>query len=281
MSSLTAGPPVDPGALRRHVLTAGRTFSMGVQDALAYRVESAIWFMFDLVPPLALLAVWLTAYRDTDEIGGYSVGAMLTYYIGVVALRALITTHQEFGINYHVRQGKLANFLVKPRNYWLYWLATETAWKVMRLALVTPVVLVLALLFGRDLTLPAAAALPAVLLTIALAFALCFMLKQCLGYLSFWFVQLDGVMQAYWLASYLLSGEIVPLDLLPPVWRALAERLPFASLYYFPLQVALGKVTDSALWVGVATQVAWIAAAGLLSVVLWRRGLRHFESVGL
>ena len=279
-TALSAGwPPLAWAA--RQVVILGRVFGMGVQDAMAYRVESAIWFMFDLVPPLVMLAVWLAAYRDTSDIGGYNVSAMLTYYIGVVALRALITTHQEYGINYQIRHGELANILVKPLNYWLYWLATEAAWKVMRLVLVTPVTLVLGLIFWRDLTSPAPGALLAAGLAAGLAFVLCFLLKQCLGYLSFWFIQLEGIEQTYALLSVLLSGELLPLDLLPPTWRALAERLPFAYLYYFPLQVALGRVTGADLWAGLATQLAWIVAAALLSVVLWRRGLRHFEGVGL
>jgi ABC-2 type transport system permease protein len=270
-----------PAATSRHLRTLGRVFSLSVQEAMTYRVEGAIWFLYDLLPPLIILATWLAAYRDMDSIGGYSLGSMLVYYIGVIGLRALITTHQEYAINYDVRHGDLANLLVKPVNLWLYWLANEAAWKVWRLALVTPVTLALALWFRDEIAWPTPAALAPALLACVFAFALCFLLKQCLGYLSFWFIQLDGVIQAYELCSILLSGELLPIDLLPPAWQTIAQALPFAYLYYFPLQVALGKATGAALWTGLAIQAGWIAAVGLLSMALWRRGLRHFEGVGL
>jgi ABC-2 type transport system permease protein len=265
----------------RQLRLAGRILAMGLQEATAYRAEGAIWFLFDLIPPLVALAIWLAAYRDTTSIGGYDIGAMLAYYVGLIGLRAVLTTHQEHGINYDIKQGKLAGLLVKPLNFWLLCLMTELAWKAWRLALVSPVILVLALTFGGQLAWPGGGALVAVVPALLLAFALCFLLKQCLGYVSFWFIQIDGVLSAYWLTSLIFSGELVPLELLPAAARRVAEALPFAYIYYFPLQVALGRVAGADLWRGLAIQAAWAVAAGLLSVLLWRRGLRHFEGVGL
>src|SRR5215210_7054000 len=128
--------------------------SLGFQDALQYRVESLIWFLFDVLPPLMMVFVWLAAYRETDDVAGYRLGAMLGYYLGLTLLRNIITPHPEWDIADSIRNGRLSMLLLKPLAPWGYWLVGDCASRLFRFVLVAPVLLVALLLLGDQVAPP-------------------------------------------------------------------------------------------------------------------------------
>ena len=256
--------------------------TIGFQDALQYRVEGLIWFLFDVLPPLMMVFLWLAAYRDTDEVAGYSLGAMLSYYLGLALLRNAITPHPEWDIAEGIRNGKLSMLLVRPVHPWGVWLAGDSAWRILRLFMVTPVLLLALALLGGEVRFPSLTPASATALTVALilAYALCWSIKICLGMAGFWLLDITGLSTLVDVVVYLVGGTLVPLDLLPAPLRAVADVLPFKYVYYFPLSVALGRVDGVEILGGLAIQAGWAAAMLLLARQLWSAGLRRYEAVG-
>jgi ABC-2 type transport system permease protein len=257
-------------------------FTLGFQEALQYRLETVIWFLFDILPPLMMVFLWLAAYRETDQVAGYSLGAMLSYYLGLALLRNAITPHPEWEIAELVRTGRLSMSLLKPYQLWGEWLASDASYRVLRAMMVSPILVLAAALLGGQAEGPRPSAESALALAICLplAYGLCFLLKICLGFTAFWLLEIGGLAGLYDVVIYLLGGTIVPLDLLPSPIRFVADSLPFKYIYYFPLTLALGRLTGPEILSGLALQAAWTAALVLLARVLWLRGLRRHEAVG-
>jgi ABC-2 type transport system permease protein len=267
-----------PAAWRKYALL----LSVALQDALQYRIESFIWFLFDVLPPLMMVFVWLAAYRETDQVGGYSLGAKLGYYLGLALLRNVITPHPEWEIAESIRNGRLSILLLKPVSAWLYWLIGDAASRLFRLVLVGPVLLAATLLLGDRATPPRVdpEALLALALALPLAYALSFFLKLSHGFAGFWLLDINGLAGLFEVAVFLFGGTIVPLELMPPWLRAVADALPFEYIYYFPLAIVLGRLHGADLWGRLAVQAGWTVIAFLLAGLLWRRGLRRYEAVG-
>jgi ABC-2 type transport system permease protein len=257
--------------------------SLAFQDALQYRAEGVIWFLFDLLPPLMMIFVWLTAYRDTDSVAGYSLGAMVGYYLGLVFLRNVVTSHPEWEIALAIRNGKLSTLLVKPIHPWGYWMVYDSAWGILRLLMVAPILLAALLLLGDQVRWPPLTpeSVAALSLSLPLAYLLCYLVKLCVGLIGFWLLDINGLAGFTEVASYLLGGTIVPLELLPEPLRLVAGVLPFQYIYHFPLSVLLGRLQGEAIWNGLAIQLAWTLGFLLLARWLWYRGLRRYEAVGL
>jgi ABC-2 type transport system permease protein len=203
--------------------------TIGFQDALQYRIEGIIWFLYDMLPTFMMVFLWLAAYRDTDEVAGYSLGAMLTYYLGLALLRNVVTTHPEWDIAESIRIGKLSTLLLKPLNPWLYWLAADAAWRLVRLFMVAPVLLVGITLLGGQVQVPRLTLemVLALALCLPLGFALCYLLKICVGFVAFWLLEIGGLAGLYEVMAYLFGGTIVPLELLPAPLQAVANFLPW------------------------------------------------------
>jgi len=255
---------------------------LGLQDALQYRVEGIIWFLFDVLPPLMMVFLWLAAFEGTPEVAGYSLAAMLSYTLGVMVLRNLVTPHMEWAIDYDVRQGNLSSYLLKPFDTWGYWFFTELAWRAWRTVLVTPVLLACILFLAPWLEGPRLGRLEVVGLfaSLALAYLVCFLFKLNLGFTCFWLTDVTGVSALYDVVVWVFGGVLLPIELLPEGLQTLARMLPFQYIYAFPLSIYLGRVSGEGIVAGLAMQLGWAALLWLLAQVVWKQGLRRYEAVG-
>ena len=249
--------------------TYGAFLRLALQDAAQYRIESAVWFLWDVVPPIAMAFLWLTAYQDQSAVAGYDLPEMLLYTLGVMVLRTMLTSHIEWGMDYEIRQGLLSTYLVKPFSIWGFWFVGELSWKVLRAVWLTPVMIGCAIWLGpiigtSKLSLER---VPLLLMSMVLGYIVCFYMKLCLGFIGFWTNDITGTTTLYEVTAAVLGGIIVPLALLPDQLRIVASLLPIQAVYNIPL-------------VGIAIQLGWIVGLWLLAIVLWRAGLRRYEAVG-
>jgi ABC-2 type transport system permease protein len=257
-------------------------FRIGLQEGLAYRAEAAIWFLFDLLPPLVMIMLWLAVYQGRADVAGYSLEQMLGYYVGMLILGTLLTSHLEWGISHDVRQGVLSGQLIRPVSPWLYWFVDSLAWKSVRLVFLVPSTLVILLALGGSLHLAALSPARLGLLGVSLvaAYFLCFVQKALIGLAAFWLTDVTGLSALWDILVYLLGGAMLPLELLPGPLQQAALVLPFRYLYAYPLAIALGRLEPPDLWSGLALQVGWLAACLGLTALVWRRALRRYEAVG-
>jgi ABC-2 type transport system permease protein len=255
---------------------------LALQEALQYRIESGIWFLWDVLPPIAMAFLWLTAYQEQTTVAGYDLSEMLLYTLGVMVLRTMITSHIEWSLDFEIRQGLLSTYLVKPFNVWGFWFVDESAWKVMRAIWLTPVLIGWVIWLGPTIGMVKLAPdrLLLLLVSIILGYGVCFFMKLCLGFVGFWTNDITGTTTLYEVTANILGGVIIPLALLPDWLRTIATFLPIQAVYSIPLSVLLAKDAGADPLVGIAIQLGWIVGLWLLALVMWRAGLRRYESVG-
>jgi ABC-2 type transport system permease protein len=257
-------------------------FRIGLQDAIQYRIEGIIWFLFDVLPPIMMLFFWNVAYQDNELVAGYRLPEMLAYTLGVMVLRNLVTVHVEWEIDYEVRQGTLSNYLVRPIHPWTIWFFNELGWRLWRTALVSPILVASVLILGPSLEIPAldATQLAGFVASLLLAYAVCFLFKLILGFTAFWLTNIQAVISLTDVAVYLFGGILIPLQLLPTVLQQMAIFVPLQSIFAFPLSVMLGRAQGMDLYMGLAGQVVWCVVLGLLARIIWSAGLSRYEAVG-
>ena len=103
---------------------------------------------------------------------------------------------------------------------------------------------------------------------------------EALGLVTFWVLRVSAIFELYFALELILSGRLVPIDLLPAGVRGLALSLPWYYAYGFPIELALGRADAAAIGRGFALQLAWgLVGTGLLAL-LWRCGVRRYAAVG-
>lgn len=265
-------------ALRKYA----RLQAFFLQHGFVYRWEGLVGFLFDIVPPFTMVFLWLSAGSDAGMIGGYTLPGIVTYYLTVTVLRTLLTSYPEHEVSRSVREGAISQLLVRPIGIWLYFLLAELGWKIIRVGMIVPVMGV-ALFLLRGVLGNLALSTPDVLgflLAAVMSAVLTYLLKLALAWSSFWLAESNGLFELFEVATFVLGGVMIPLDLLPEPARGIATVLPFQYLYYFPANVLLGRISGPELAVGLAAQVVWLIGAFLFCRWLWQRALIRYDAVG-
>jgi ABC-2 type transport system permease protein len=113
-----------------------------------------------------------------------------------------------------------------------------------------------------------------------LGFLIGFFFDTALGMAGFWFLEVSSLLWVVNTLNYFISGQMFPLDLLPPFWVALLKALPFQYLAYFPAVVFLGKVGGAELARQLVIELVWVVVLLGLARLLYDRGLRRYSAYG-
>jgi ABC-2 type transport system permease protein len=231
------------------------------------------WFAVALaagqvVPPLVGLAVWRTVFPASSQI--------TRYYVVLLFVAATTGSYENHTFSRGIYRGTIAGELVKPQPVMLVPLGENLAIRAWLGLIASPVVVLAAVL--TSVSLQPGALLTAVPLWLG-GGLLRFLFTWCLAMVAFWTQRVDAITGFGTALLFMLGGNAVPINLLPPFWATVAHALPFYSMLGLPADVAAGEPASAAL-AGAAVQVAWLAIMALAATALWRRGLRRYTAVG-
>lgn len=266
----------------RHVFAIWRQLLVQYSAiSFTYRAQAAIWMIGGFIP-LAMMLVWIELAADgpiAANGAAYDQSDFALYFMGMYFVRQATVMWCVILLDRGIRHGELAPLLLRPMPPTWAHMAEHLAEIVIRLPVIT-IVFVLGLwltgVFGRlDL-----ANLPVFLSATAAAWLIFFNIHYCTGLLAFWMEGALSLEPLIWYLCIILGGSVIPIDLFPSVIRRLVIWLPFASVLDFPVQVLLGKLTMSAILLGFARQLVWIALLTWLRQTMWRHGMKRFSAVG-
>ena len=257
-----------------------RMIKMNVMLTMEHRVSFFISMGNLVLQPAIALLVWLAA-SDAGVQLPYDRSQFVTYFVlmGLVSL-ATQTWTAEY-VEEDIRYGDLNKSLLRPAPNVLHYVANNAGEKVVKLALLLPPVLALALAFRHELRLPTeAAAWLLFAMALAVAAVLHFLFDYLIGSLAFFLQDVNGVLSLERLCYGLLAGRFVPLAFFPPSLTGLLESQPFRYTLSFPLEVLTADLSPAALARGFAWQTGYCAALLLAYRVVWRHGLRAYGATG-
>jgi len=98
--------------------------------------------------------------------------------------------------------------------------------------------------------------------------------------ITFWTTRVNAIFELYFAGELLMSGRLVPLSLMPPWVRTLANFFPFQWTFGFPIEALIGNLTPTQLLYGLGAQLFWIVLGVLIVNVFWGFAVKKFTSVG-
>jgi ABC-2 type transport system permease protein len=256
--------------------TLGRTAMI---EQFQYRAANYFYLIGMVVEPVVYLVVWSTVARQQGgEVGGYTPGTFAAYYIVWTLVRNMNIVFTPFGWEERIREGQLSAQLVRPLHPIHYDLGFFAGWKVVAILFWLPIAAVLSLLFRPDLD-PRPAQIAVFAVAIWGAYLIRSMLLWMLGMVTFWTTRVGALFEAYFAAELLLSGRVVPLQLMPEWSQTLASMLPFRWTFGFPITALVGPISNRELVIGLLAQTAWTTAGAIGVALLWRHAVRHYTAV--
>jgi ABC-2 type transport system permease protein len=272
-----------PVAFRPAPRKYAAVFAAGLQNTFVYRWNFLLRSLFALVPLAGTIFIWRALFESRgEEIRGYDFGQMIYYFLVVLLVDNLVTpTDDEWQIAGEIRDGQINNFLARPVDYLAYRFSLFASSRLLYTAVTLPVIVAVFVGFRHVIVLPSdPLTWPVFLVSLTLAALLQFFLAYALAMLAFWILEVSTVVFILYSFEYYLSGRLFPLNVMPDWLQDILRWLPFTYELYFPVAVLTEKVRGAELWSGLAIQAGWVVVAYLGARLMWRRGLRRYESVG-
>jgi ABC-2 type transport system permease protein len=261
-------------------------FRASLSERMTYRGDFLIGTIFRFLPMVTTVLLWQAIYvgagKKGSDLAGYRYNEMIAYLLLTHISRMFSSMpNLASGIAREVREGTLKRYLLQPMDMIGYLLSYRVAHKA---AYIVTSFLPYALLFYICRSffdrLPDATTFGAYALSLILAFVIGFFFEASVGMVGFWFLEVTSLLYIVMTLNFFISGQMLPLDLLPQPWRGLLKVLPFQYMAYFPAAVFLGKVKGSDLWIGLLAELLWAVGFIVLTRVLFRLGLRRYSAFG-
>lgn len=255
--------------------------NLGIASNLEYRFN----FIVDaFVQPILTVGIevllWLAIFKTAESalIGGFSKESYLAYAVWAPFLgRITISWMYESMMVEEVASGSINTVLSRPLSFYEYYLSQMMGYKIVTsvFSLLVPIAASIFFKFPIffDRLLPAMAL---VIYYLLLVHTLSFIIST----LGFFLTRVRSFTLVKNLTLWLLSGELVPIDLMPVALQKFFLLLPFSSGVYIPLAYITGRADFDLLIQGFKNVTLALIIAGVFSHYFWRRGLHEYTGTG-
>jgi ABC-2 type transport system permease protein len=251
---------------------------IGFADAVAYRAEMLVWVLATTMP-LVMLALW-SAVAAGAPIGRFGQAQFTAYFLATFIVRQMTGSWVFYEIAFEVRNGTLAMRLLRPVHPLLAYAAEGIAAMPMRAAVSIPVAVVALAVVGRSAMTHDGVLWALWVVSIAGAWLITLLVNFIVGCMSFFVESSMKLMDAWLVFFFVLSGYLIPVDLFPPVLRAVVDWLPFRYQIGLPVEIMTGALARDRALELLAAQWAWVGIGVAATAFLWRRGVRQFAAFG-
>jgi len=265
----------------RLLAIARSTASLSWREATAYRFNFAMSFLVIAIPFLLQVFLWRAVFSGRSEVAGYSLSQMIVYYVLALFLFDFVHPTILYDVSEDIKSGELSVHLLRPLPYPIWAFAVRLGSQAVYLAVVAVTVGGGALLLGWAGYLSAGdfslAGLLRFVVVFLAAWLLGLLLSLAASFAVFFTEDAAGLSKLVSFVFPLLSGSLIPLDMLPGWIKNICYYLPFRWLVYEPIRVYTGQ---QPLAPTILALLGWVIVTAAIVWLLWRVGIVRFTAVG-
>lgn len=250
------------------------------QRHLSYRAATLAGLVTNLFFGLLRAAVLTSFYGSQSEVAGLSLRDAVTYTGLTQAIIAYITIFGWYDLMRSVYTGEVAADLLKPMNYFTFWLAQDVGRAVVSLFLRgLTIMLIYAVIF--DITTPVTLGQWIVVIAaLALGLMVSFAWRFLVNLAAFWTPNAVGVGRFAFGVTWVMSGFIMPLRFFPDWFVTLCNLSPFPAMVNTIVELYLGVLTGPEILLALLRQGLWIVILVLLGQLILRAGVKRLVIQG-
>ncbi|HEX8965433.1 MAG TPA: ABC-2 family transporter protein [Patescibacteria group bacterium] len=250
-------------------------------NALTYRINVLLWRFRMVLQLLATYFLWLAVIPANKTVLGYSQSAMLTYVLASAVISAIVFSSLVGAVGEEINKGDLSNYLLKPVNYFAYWLARDAGDKAMNICFAVVEITLIILILRPPVFLQANLLYVFLsIVSVVMAILLYFLMNFLLGLIGFWSSEVWAPRFIFFTIYAFFSGGIFPLDILPKPFFIFFQILPFPYLLYFPIKLYLGQLSILEIILGFLASGIWLFLLFKFLQWGWQKGLKQYTAQG-
>lgn len=256
-------------------------FSLHWQEALLYRAELLVWRIVEVIPLLAMLALWFGVYSQGNQVGQFTLNMLITYYIIGHIIRSSVSVHfEESGVT-QVNDGTIARFFIRPFSYRKHILIDTISWRVFNLTVFTiPLLVLVFILLNEVLVTASFEKIFLIIIFLLAAWGIEVLTSLAIVAFAFYFEQARSLTHLKWILNGVLGGSLLPLSLYPEWFEKITRLLPFQYKFAVPMEIYLGQKNETQIVTALVGALAWVLVLYLLVNKFWNRAVKKFTAVG-
>lgn len=263
--------------MKKYFLVIANTFS----EYFVYRLNFILWRVRMIMSILISYYLWMTVFRGRVSVFNYGTNQMITYILLTIFVNSVVLSTKTFSVALEINLGILSNYLIRPINYFVYYLSRDAVDKVINTIFsLVELVLLFYILKPPIFVQTNTTVLLFFGLFLMLAAVLYFEINMILSFIGFWSRETWAPRFLFFILVSFLAGNYFPLDIIPRYIYAWLEYLPFTYLVFFPLKVYLGNISLQFIQKGFVVVITWIILLFISMHLLWRRGLKQYTAEG-
>ena len=260
-------------------------FKNQFKSILAYRVNTILWIICDLLAPFISFYLWNAIYGSApgDTLGGLTQSEMIVYVFISFVVSQVVTVGIASYMRDDIWEGAVAMMLIKPIDYRLSLISRAAANAIFNF--VIPGVFVWVGIEIYKAVVLGVAAVPVAnvflfLLSVIMSFLIYVLFDFCFGMVAFVTTHYFGLSMIKTAILSFLSGALIPISFFPGALQTVFEMLPFSSMIYTPVMVYLGKYGGLELVFVLARQLFWVIILYALGSLFWRKVTKRLTILG-
>lgn len=250
----------------------------GFKDATAYQLEFLAEVLGSAIVPAAIQWIlWYAMFKvgGAETIAGLTYKDMLLYTFCTLLFSQIRGGNLDFELQEMIRSGSLSNYLLRPMGViefvWLRGIAPKL--------FLAAICLVIGSIAGFFMGLNPVRIMGGMLMAL-MGNIIHYQLSAALASAAFYWEEAYSVLMVKNMLVALLSGELLPLTLIPEQWAWVWKSLPFHIYVFAPAQFATGKMSPADFTFWMAASVGWMVVAWALIRLSWGVGMKRYLSLG-
>jgi len=249
---------------------------------LAFRFDVAMTALETLGRVLFAWLIWGAVFIGRDTVGGFTLQAMILYYVVSSFLASLDLSWGVSGeVSERIRGGTFSKFMVIPSNPQLHFLAQTMGTTAFYALFALPVAIFSGFLFGADTLV--LSPIPIFIGVIMIPLGMIFITSYhfFIGLLAFKFQDVSFFRHLQGSIIQFAQGAMVPLILLPVFVLNILNVLPFPHMIFTPTMLITGNMgTEEGLY-SLGVLALWTIVMLVVSQITYNRLRIKFDGVGV
>lgn len=237
------------------------------QRYLTYRAAALAGLATNFFFGLLRMAILLALYGERPQVAGLTVADVITYSALSQALIGYLSIFGWYDLMNSVYTGEIGSDLLKPLGLMRFWLAQDVGRALVNF-LLRGVLIMVAFELVVDLRYPqTAVSWLHLLCTLLLGWLVSFGFRFLVNLAAFWSPDARGMGRFAFLSATFFCGQLMPIRFFPGWLQAWLNFTPFPAMFNTTIEIYLGTLTGTAVYLALLNQLLW--AIGLLLLGQW------------
>jgi ABC-2 type transport system permease protein len=257
---------------------------ISILEKLEYRSEFISTVLLELASLVLQMFLWKLIISESGSVAGYNYEKILAYYVLTKIFDTLSLGGRKIFKTFlkHIAKGDLSNNLIKPFSTKAYYIIQGLGYQIVS-SFIQSLILILFLMIDssvRGILYINPTTIAYILIYIVLITVFNLIFHLCFSTIGFWTTSGNGIRVMLMITTRILKGSLFPIDIAPMWFVNLMKILPFMYTGFFPAKLLLGSIeTKDVLW-GIINLSIYSVIFFILTKILWKKGLKVYDSVG-